>query len=199
MNNAAPVQSEEFKVSGRQRTSVLVICFLLYMINFMDRQVLSAVLEPMKIDLGFSDTQAGILQTAFFLSMALMGIPAAYLVDRWSRRKTLSLMAIVWSVFTYLTGMGRSICHACPGRDRSKSRHDLGSLCPWRTHRRSAGWCDCGFMAKKRIKKGEFIHQFWLRRLRRSCCFWLCFSTLKGRVLPWSWFSAYLSCWASRL
>jgi MFS family permease len=108
MKNFAPTQSEEFRVSGFQRTSVLVICFLLYMINFMDRQVLSAVLEPMKIDLGFTDTQAGILQTGFFLSMALLGIPAAYLVDRWSRRKTLSLMAVIWSAFTYITGLGRS-------------------------------------------------------------------------------------------
>jgi MFS family permease len=108
MHNTTPVQSEEFKVSRFQRTSVLVLCFLLYMINFMDRQVLSAVLEPMKIDLGLTDTQAGILQTTFFLSMAVLGIPAAYLVDRWSRRKTLSLMAIIWSAFTYFTGLGRS-------------------------------------------------------------------------------------------
>jgi MFS family permease len=78
------------------------------MINFMDRQVLSAVLEPMKIDLGLTDTQAGILQTAFFLSMALLAIPASYLVDRWSRRKTMSLIAIIWSAFTYITGLGRS-------------------------------------------------------------------------------------------
>ena len=108
MNKDAPARSEEFKVSGFQRTSVLVLCFLLYMINFMDRQVLSAVLEPMKIDLGFTDTQAGILQTSFFLSMALLGIPASYLVDRWSRRKTMSLIAIIWSALTYITGLGRS-------------------------------------------------------------------------------------------
>ncbi len=108
MNNLTPAPSQEFTVSGFQRIYVLVLCFLLYMINFMDRQVLSAVLEPMKIDLGFTDTQAGILQTSFFLSMALLGIPAAYLVDRWSRRKTLSLMAIIWSAFTFITGLGRN-------------------------------------------------------------------------------------------
>lgn len=108
MKNVTPAPSQEFTVSGLQRTYVLVLCFLLYMINFMDRQVLSAVLEPMKIDLGFTDTQAGILQTSFFLSMALLGIPAAYLVDRWSRRKTLSLMAIIWSAFTFITGLGRN-------------------------------------------------------------------------------------------
>jgi len=41
----------------------------------------------------------------FFLSMALLGIPASYLVDRWSRRKTMSLIAIIWSAFTYITGL----------------------------------------------------------------------------------------------
>jgi len=108
MKNTTPIQSEAFKVSGFQRTSILIICLLLYMINFMDRQVLSAVLEPMKLDLKLTDTQAGILQTAFFLSMAILGIPASYLVDRWSRRKTMSLIAIIWSGFTYITGLGRS-------------------------------------------------------------------------------------------
>jgi len=65
MNKTTPVRSEEFKVSGFQRTSVLVICFLLYTINFMDRQVLSAVLEPMKIDLGFTDTRPGYFKRPF--------------------------------------------------------------------------------------------------------------------------------------
>jgi len=40
--------------------------------------------------------------------MAILGIPASYLVDRWSRRKTMSLIAIIWSAFTYITGLGRS-------------------------------------------------------------------------------------------
>jgi MFS family permease len=108
MKNDMPRQAETFKVSGFERSSILIICLLLYMINFMDRQVLSAVLEPMKLDLKLTDTQAGILQTAFFLSMAFMGIPASYLADRWSRRKTISLIAVIWSIFTYITGLGRS-------------------------------------------------------------------------------------------
>jgi MFS family permease len=97
-----------YHLSPWQRASILVVCFLLHTVNWMDKQVFSVVLEPMKQDMGFTDTQAGLLQSGFFLSMALLAFPAAYLVDRWSRRKTLSLMAIVWSVFTYVTGMGRS-------------------------------------------------------------------------------------------
>ena len=97
-----------FQLTRFQKHSILVICFFLYMINFMDRQVLSAVLEPMKHDLGLTDTQAGLLQSLFFLSMAVLAFPAAYMVDRWSRRKTLGLMAITWSAFTYVTGLGKS-------------------------------------------------------------------------------------------
>jgi MFS family permease len=97
-----------FQLTSFQRTSILVVCFFLYMLNFMDRQVLSAVLEPMKHDLGLTDTQAGMLQSFFFLSMAILTFPAAYMVDRWSRRKTLGLMAIIWSAFTYITGLGKS-------------------------------------------------------------------------------------------
>ena len=97
-----------FKLAGFQKHSILIVCFLLYMINFMDRQVLSVVLEPMKQDLGLSDTQAGMLQSGFFLSMALLTFPASYMVDRWSRRKALALMAVIWSIFTYVTGLGKS-------------------------------------------------------------------------------------------
>ena len=99
-------KEQVFKLTGFQKNSILVLCFLLYMINFMDKQVLSVVMEPMKQDLGLTDTMAGMLQTMFFLAMAVFAIPVAYLVDRWSRRKALSLMAIIWSVFTYVTGMG---------------------------------------------------------------------------------------------
>jgi len=108
MNNDQRTSKHEFKLNAFQRNSILVICFLLYMINFMDRQVLSVVLEPLKLDLGLTDTQAGLLQTVFFLSMAFFAFPAAYLVDRWSRRKALSVMAIVWSAFTYITGLGKT-------------------------------------------------------------------------------------------
>ena len=101
-------QRRGFQLTGFQRNSILVICFFLYMLNFMDRQVLSAVLEPMKQDLGLTDAQAGMLQSLFFLSMAILAFPAAYMVDRWSRRKTLGLMAIIWSAFTYITGLGKS-------------------------------------------------------------------------------------------
>jgi MFS family permease len=100
--------AKTYKVGGWSAKYILIICSLLYMVNYMDRQVLSAVLEPMKLDLGLTDTQAGSLQTVFLLSIALFSLPVAYLVDRWSRRKAIAIMAIFWSAFTYITGLGKN-------------------------------------------------------------------------------------------
>lgn len=97
-----------FGSGGKHARIILTVCVLLYMVNYMDRQVLSVVLEPMKADLGLTDAQAGMLQTVFFLSMALLAFPISFFVDRWSRRKAVALMAIVWSAATYVTGLGKS-------------------------------------------------------------------------------------------
>jgi len=100
--------AKEFAISRLSAWYIVIICSLLYTVNYMDRQVLSITTELIKKDLGLSDSQIGIIQTLFFLSMAFFSFPAAYLVDRWSRKKTISIMALVWSGFTFATGMGKS-------------------------------------------------------------------------------------------
>jgi len=100
--------TQQFDRGGPRAHVILTVMTLLLMINYMDRQVLSSVLELMKNDLHLTDTQAGSLQTAFLISLALFSFPISYMVDRWSRRKAIGIMAIVWSVFTYLTGMANS-------------------------------------------------------------------------------------------
>jgi MFS family permease len=101
-------KGKDYKVGGWSAHYTLLICSLLYMVNYMDRQVLAAVLEPMKIDLGLTDTQAGSLQTVFLLSIALFSLPVAYLIDKWSRRKAIAVMAVFWSGFTFITGLGKN-------------------------------------------------------------------------------------------
>jgi len=117
MEKAAVLPHESSFSTGKLPAHVsLAVCTLLFTINFMDRSVLSAVMEPMKADLGLSDTQAGFLQTAFFISLALMSAPVAYMVDRWSRKKSIGIMALAWSGATYLTGLGRSLTHVLTAR-----------------------------------------------------------------------------------
>ena len=67
-NEAEPKQ---YKTGGWSAHYILIICTLLYMINYVDRQVFSAVLQPMKVELGLTDAQCGMAQTFFMLGMAL--------------------------------------------------------------------------------------------------------------------------------
>ncbi len=96
--------SKEYKIGKGASLYILIICTLLYMVNYMDRQVVAAVVEPMKAALSLNDGDIGVLGSIFLLSIALFSFPIAYLVDRWSRRKAIGIMAILWSAFTFLTG-----------------------------------------------------------------------------------------------
>lgn len=96
---------KEYQTGGWRAHYVLIVCTLLYAINYMDRQVFSVILQPMKIELGLTDAECGLASTVFMLGMALFSFPVAHMVDRWSRRKSLGIMAMFWSVFTFLTGL----------------------------------------------------------------------------------------------
>ncbi len=96
--------SKPFEVGGSRATFVLIICSLLYAVNYMDRLVMSVILQPMKVDLGLTDAQVGYVNGAFFLGVAVFSMPVARLIDVWSRKKMIGLLAIIWSVFTFATG-----------------------------------------------------------------------------------------------
>jgi len=109
MSHEKPTEPvNEYQTGGWKAHWILIICTLLYAINYMDRTVLTIVMQPMKQELGLSDSDVGLAVTVFTLSIALFSMPILYLVDRWSRKKMLFLMAVAWSIFTYLTGMARN-------------------------------------------------------------------------------------------
>lgn len=97
-----------YGTGGWRAHYILIICTLLYIINYMDRQVFSVILQPMKVELNLTDAQCGLANTVLIFGMAFFSFPVAYLVDRWSRRKAISLMAIFWSAATFATGLARS-------------------------------------------------------------------------------------------
>ncbi len=97
-------QSEKFTLGGQRAAYVLIICSLLRAISYADWQVMSVVMQPMKVDLGLTDAQAGLAGSAFFLGIIVFTLPVAHLVDVWSRTKMIGLMAVFWSVFTLGTG-----------------------------------------------------------------------------------------------
>lgn len=84
---------------------VLVLLLLAYILNFLDRQILGILLEPIKADLDFTDSQLGILTgPAFALVYSLCGIPLALLADRTSRSGVITFSLAAWSGFTALCG-----------------------------------------------------------------------------------------------
>lgn len=81
----------------------------IYMLSYMDRQILSLLVGPMKRDLGISDTRVGLLQgLAFGLFYTFMGLPLGRLADTRSRRKLIAVGIVLWSFFTSLCSVARS-------------------------------------------------------------------------------------------
>lgn len=96
-------------VSPRYANYVLALLFVVYVFNFIDRQILSILLEAIKKDLGATDTQMGILSgLAFALFYTFAGIPIARWADRGSRRSIIALGLGVWSAMTAVSGLARS-------------------------------------------------------------------------------------------
>jgi MFS family permease len=101
-------KSKEYKTGGWSAHFILIVCTLLYVINYMDRQVFSVILQPMKVELGLTDAQCGLAITAMMLCMGLFAFPISHTVDRWSRKGSIGIMALLWSGFTFATGLARS-------------------------------------------------------------------------------------------
>lgn len=87
----------------------LAVLFVVYLVNFIDRQILSILANDIKADLGLTDADLGFLYgTAFALFYALFGIPLGRLADQWNRTKLLALGLSLWSAMTMLSGFARS-------------------------------------------------------------------------------------------
>jgi len=107
---------QKYEVGGRGAVFVLIVLFLLYVLNFADRALMAIVLEPMKKALQLTDAQVGATQSIFLLGVGLLMIPGSIFVERWSRRKTLGFMAIIWSAATLATGLGTKLLHLLTAR-----------------------------------------------------------------------------------
>ncbi len=80
-----------------------LLIVLSYMVNAMDRQVFPPLLPNIRADYGFSLEQGGLLATNFTLGMALAGLPAGYLLDRFRRKTVLLASIVIYSLGTMAT------------------------------------------------------------------------------------------------
>ncbi|WP_226794515.1 MFS transporter [Altererythrobacter sp. CC-YST694] len=101
--------NEAEKPAGPYGWYALGVLVLVYMLNFIDRQILSILANDIKADLGLSDADLGFLYgTAFAIFYALFGVPLGRLADGWHRVRLLSLGLTLWSVMTTLSGFARN-------------------------------------------------------------------------------------------
>ena len=108
----AAAQPQEFRASESYRYYVVWLLFVVYVFNFVDRQILSIVMEPIKNEFGLHDWQLGLLSgLAFALFYSTLGIPIARLADNRSRVNIIALSLVVWSSFTAVTGFARNFWH----------------------------------------------------------------------------------------
>lgn len=104
-----PTSGGEPEVGGRYAKYVLFVLVIVYVFNFIDRQILSILAEEIKADIGVSDAQIGFLYgTAFAVFYAIFGIPLGRLADVWVRKSLISAGLVFWSAMTALSGTAQS-------------------------------------------------------------------------------------------
>jgi MFS family permease len=100
---AAPVRI------GAYAWYALLVLVLVYILNFIDRQILSILAEGIKKDLRLEDAQIGFLYgTAFAVFYALFGIPLGRLADSWYRGRLMAMGLALWSSMTAMSGFANS-------------------------------------------------------------------------------------------
>jgi len=98
--------------SPAYRAYALGLLVVVYIFNFIDRSILGILVEPIKQDLGVSDTLMGFLGgIAFATFYTFLGIPIARMADKGSRRNVLATCLALWSAATALCGLAQNFIH----------------------------------------------------------------------------------------
>jgi len=85
---------------------VLGVLFVAYVFNFVDRQIISILLQPIQDELDVSDSWMGFLSgPAFAIFYATLGVPIARLADLWVRRSVIAIGLALWSAMTAVSGL----------------------------------------------------------------------------------------------
>lgn len=107
MASTAPISADSTSTLGT-RWYVLFIMMLAYTINIADRYVMSTVLEPIRLELGLTDSGVAFLTgVSLALFYVTMGLPLSWIADRHNRRNLLAISMTVWSGMTALCGMSQ--------------------------------------------------------------------------------------------
>ena len=104
-------------ITTAARRYAMVILAIVYMFNFVDRQILAILLPQIRDEFGTSDAYLGFLSgTAFALFYVTLGVPIAQYADRCNRRNLIAASVALWSAMTALSGLAVNIWHLTAAR-----------------------------------------------------------------------------------
>src|SRR5690348_2420036 len=81
-------------------STALIVLIAVNILNFYDRHVIGALTEPIRKEFGLTDSQVGLMGSAFIWLYALVGLPLGRVADSWSRKKLLACGMAAWSALT---------------------------------------------------------------------------------------------------
>ncbi|MFB3826555.1 MAG: MFS transporter [Bryobacteraceae bacterium] len=90
---------------------LLAMVSIAFVINFLDRQVLSVLAPTIRRELSLSNSQYGIIVFCFLLGMAVFQVPNGLLMDRAGARRGFTLIVLFWSAASFLHAAARSVLH----------------------------------------------------------------------------------------
>lgn len=106
MNNAPA--TKEYKLTTAYSYYLFALLFLLYFFNYIDRVIVTSLFPFIQKEWALTDTQCGLLVSVVYWSIVAFTFPASLFVDRWSRKKTIGIMALIWSIATGVCAFVRS-------------------------------------------------------------------------------------------
>src|SRR6266699_4094542 len=113
MATVAPKPAKHSKLSGKptrgQARFAFSILFLVNILNYADRYVLSAILPSIKHEFHLTDFHGGLLISAFLIVYALSALPLGVWADRSIRKNIIAVCVGIWSVATALAGFAQNI------------------------------------------------------------------------------------------
>lgn len=96
------------KPGVRAWSALAILCFV-YVLNFLDRQLLSILAKPIQDELGISDGQLGLIGGLYFAAFyCILAIPVGWLADRTNRSKVLAIACALWSAATAACGFAQN-------------------------------------------------------------------------------------------
>ena len=118
---------------------LVFVLLLFYIFSFIDRQIISMLVEPLKRDMHLSYTQIGLLQGfAFVVFYTLFGIPIGRLADRMNRKTIIAAGVLIWSLMATCCGLARTTMQlflagvaSGSARRRSRRRRRMAATANW--------------------------------------------------------------------